>query len=174
LRRELAAWRRNLALLEADRYGAAIQPISAVAHPEKRWSRFRQLYDGADDPTVLLHPGAGLHIVDLNDAFAKATDIDRRTSSGERLFDVFPENPADRYADGVSNMYRSLRTVAETGKSHAMAVQRYDISVDGVFIERYWRPINIPIFDQYGRLSYIAHRTHNVTAAVLARKRARD
>jgi hypothetical protein len=171
LRRQLAAWRRDLALLEADRHGATAQALSGGSLARKGWSRFQQVYEGVDTPTLLIHPGAGLHMVDMNDAYAKVGDIDRRATGGERLFDVFPDNPDDPYADGVNTLYRSLRMVSETGRPHAIAVLRYDIRVDGVFVERYWRPCNTPIFDRQGRLSYILHQVQDVTAAVLARRR---
>jgi hypothetical protein len=47
------------------------------------------------------------------------------------LFDVFPDNPGDEFADGVSNLFTSLRIVAQTGHAHAMSVQRYDIGDPG-------------------------------------------
>jgi hypothetical protein len=166
LRRELASWRRDLALMEADCHGVA----TPVSHPQKGWTRFQQMYEVAETPTLLIHPGAGLHMVDMNDAYAKAGAIDRLASCGERLFDVFPDNPDDRYADGVNTVYRSLLTVAKTGKPHAIDVLRYDIRLGGEFVERYWRPVNTPIFDSFGRLSYIVHQVRDVTAAVLAQR----
>jgi hypothetical protein len=46
----------------------------------------------------------------------------RHRLAGERLFDVFPDNPDDPPADGVSNLYASLRIAAETGQPHAMKI----------------------------------------------------
>jgi PAS domain-containing protein len=165
LRRQLAAWRRDLALLEADRLGATAEPFSRGS-----WSRFQQLYERAEIPTVLIHPGAGLHMVDMNGAFATVTNIDRRATAGERLFDVFPDNPNDPFADGVNNQYRSLRIVSESHRPHALAIQRYDMRVGDEWVERYWRPVNLPIFDEQGRLRYILHQARDVTADVLMRR----
>ena len=72
----------------------------------------------------------------------------RRDVVGKSLFEVFPDNPDEVLADGVSNLYSSLRTVAQTGQPHAMAIQRYDISNPvGEFVERHWQPINRRAFN---------------------------
>ncbi|MDA9408175.1 hypothetical protein XH80_15985 [Bradyrhizobium sp. CCBAU 45384] len=107
---------------------------------------------------MLLDPGPGLRIVDINPAYANATLTDRDSIVGRSLFEVFPDNPDEPLADGVSNLYASLRTVAQTGQPHAMAVQRYDIrDADGTFVERHWQPINSPIRDGDGRLAFLLH-----------------
>jgi len=73
----------------------------------------------------------------------------RDAIAGEKLFDVFSDNPNDPSADGVSNLYASLKIAAETGRPHTMAFQRYDVrDAAGRFVERYWRPLNTPLFDQ--------------------------
>jgi hypothetical protein len=65
---------------------------------------------------------------------------------------VFPDNPDDAAADGASNLYAWLRIAAETGRPHAMEVQRYDMrDPTGRFVERDWRPRNTPVFDAAGR-----------------------
>jgi hypothetical protein len=53
-----------------------------------------------------------------------------------------------------------------------MAIQRYDIrDPDGQFVERYWQPVNTPIFDESGRLIYLLHWVEDVTEQVLSRTR---
>jgi PAS domain-containing protein len=117
---------------------------------------------------MLLDPDPGLRIVDINDAYARATFTRRSDVVGRSLFDIFPDNPDDALADGVSNLYASLRTVVKTGQPHAMAVQRYDIrNPDGEFVERHWQPINSPIRDGDGVLIYLLHHVEDVTAEVL-------
>ena len=55
-----------------------------------------------------------------------------------------------------------------------MAVQRYDIrrpdTEGGQFEERYWSPINTPVFSPNGEIAYIIHRVEDVTE----RKRAEE
>jgi hypothetical protein len=86
---------------------------------------------------------------------------------GHSLFEIFPDNPGNALADGVSNLYASLRAVVKTGQPHAMAVQRYDVrDPEGQFVERHWQPVNSPIHDRDGVLIYILHHVEDVTADV--------
>ncbi len=128
-------------------------------------------FDGAPHPYMLLDPGPGLPIVDINDAYAAATLIVRSEVVGKSLFEVFPDNPADPAADGVSNLFASLKAVALTGEPHAMAIQRYDIRTpDGAFVERHWLPINRPVHDSRGRLVFLLHYVEDVTEQIKAKK----
>ena len=51
-----------------------------------------------------------------------------------------------------------------------MAVQKYDIrrpdSEGGGFEERYWSPVNTPVFGVNGKVTYIIHRVEDVTEFV--------
>jgi|GEM_PF-3220137 len=77
------------------------------------------------------------------------------------------DNPDVDAADGVANLYASLRTAAETRRPHRMAVQRYDVrNQAGEFVERHWQPINTPIFDDDERLVALLHHVEDVTAEV--------
>ena len=170
----LAAAERELALSEAAARGATrgLPAAFGETSPADRASmrnRFREELAASPQPMLLLHPGPGLHILDLNPAYAEATLIDRYRVPGERLFDVFPDNPDDPLADGVNRLYHSLTTAIETGRTHHMAIQRYDVrDADGRFVERHWQPENRPIFDFDGRLVALLHRAKDVTAEVLA------
>jgi PAS domain-containing protein len=128
-------------------------------------SRFRDQFDAAAVPLLLIDPGPGLRIVHANDVYTAATAIDLGRAAGEKLFNVFPDNPGDPFADGVANLFDSFRIVAETGQSHAMAVQRYDVrGPTGVFEERYWQPLNSPVLNENGDLAFILNRAIDVTA----------
>jgi hypothetical protein len=75
----------------------------------------------------------------------------RAAMLGKPLFETFPDNPDDPAA-GVRTLYTSLRSACETGKQHAIETYRYDIrTIDGQFLERYWRPCQHANFDQAGR-----------------------
>jgi PAS domain-containing protein len=173
LRSLLASATRDLALIEAQEAGARPCPVEIARGPADRSSarlrEFTRLFEEAPDSFLLLDPGPGLHIVDLNASYEAATLVKKVAVVGERLFDVFPDNPADPLADGVNNLYRSLCSVAETGRPHAMAIQRYDIrDADGRFQTRYWQPVNAPIFSDGGKLLYILHSIEDVTAQAAA------
>lgn len=136
------------------------------AHPSaKVTSRFHREFEAAPMPLLLLDPGPDLRIVEANRAYAAATMIDAAGVAGKKLFDVFPDNPGDPFADGVANLLDSLRIVAETGQPHAMAVQRYDVrGPAGVFVERYWQSLNSPVLNEDGELGFILHRVIDITA----------
>lgn len=126
---------------------------------------FEQLFNAVQGLYLILSPN--LTIVAVNDAYNKATMTKREDILGKALFEVFPDNPDDLSADGVSNLQRSLNNVLKNKKAHSMAVQKYDIRrPDGTFEERHWSPINSPLFDENGEISYIIHRVEDVTEFV--------
>jgi PAS domain-containing protein len=168
LRSLLATSRRELAMHDADRKGADVTPLEhrrrqAVDAAMIR-EQFLSDFDGSPHPYMLIDPGPGLSIIDINAAYAAATFTSRDAIVGRSLFEVFPDNPDDPLADGVSNLFSSLKTVAQTGLPHAMAVQRYDVrDPAGVFLERHWQPINTPVHDGEGRLVFLLHHVEDVT-----------
>jgi PAS domain-containing protein len=165
----LKSAQRDLAMLESSLSGAEGSPIEARRrrHGDAQTIRqqFQPEFDASPHPYMLLDPAPGLRIVDINDAYARATLTSRDDVVGHSLFEIFPDNPDHPLADGVSNLYASLRAVVKTGQPHAMAVQRYDIrDPQGRFVERHWQPINSPIHDRDGLLIYILHHVEDVTA----------
>ncbi len=126
---------------------------------------FRRLFEAAPGCFLVLDPS--LHIVAVSDAYLAATMTSREAIVGRPLFEVFPDNPDDPAASGVSNLRESLRHVAETKQPHAMAVQKYDIrrpaSLGGDFEVRYWSPVNTPVLGEDGEVAYIVHRVDDVT-----------
>lgn len=164
----LASARRELAILSSSQSGADALPFDhrrrQFVDPAVIRQQLRSEFDNSPHPYLLLDPGPGLQIVDINAAYAAATFVSREDVVGKSLFEIFPDNPDDPFADGVSNLYNSLKTVAKTGKPHARTVQRYDIrDSSGRFIERYWQPITTPIHDDDGRLVFLLHHVEDVT-----------
>ncbi|MBS0524091.1 MAG: PAS domain-containing protein [Proteobacteria bacterium] len=114
---------------------------------------------------LLLDPGPGLPILEASATYVEATMTRRADLIGRNLFDVFPDNPADPGADGVANLYASLRIAAVSGKPHRMPVQRYDVrDSNGAFVERYWQPVNTPLMDSEGHVVALLHEVTDVTA----------
>ncbi|MFJ3670960.1 ATP-binding protein [Streptomyces sp. NPDC090106] len=133
---------------------------------------FRRLFDAALSPLLVLT--TDFTIVEVNRAYLTATRTER-SIVGRPVFDVFPDNPGDPSADGVSNLRRSLEAVVATGRTDTMALQRYDIPAEeGGFSERYWSPVNTPVLDADGRVSHIIHRVEDVTEFVHARHVGRE
>lgn len=168
----MAATRRELAVLSAELIGAQSlvgqfgggDRSRAHARPERRL--FRDLIENSARLYMVLDPRAGLHIVDINEPYAAHTLVSRRRAPGEKLFDVFPDNPGLESADGVGNLFESLQRVAQSGCPHAMPIQRYDVQdANGQFVEKHWMCTNIPIFDDQGRLTFLLHQAEDVTPA---------
>jgi PAS domain-containing protein len=166
----LSSARRELALLSSEISGAeGLAPRRRPADLDSVLKQLRPSFETSDHPYMLIDPGPGLKIIAVNSAYARATFSDRDAIAGKPLFEVFPDNPEIAGADGVSNLFASLRTVVETGQPHAMEVQRYDVrDASGTFVERYWQPINTPVHDADGRLICLLHHVEDVTADVLA------
>lgn len=111
-----------------------------------------------------------LSIVAVSDAYLRATMTRRKEILGRPLFEVFPDNPDDPAATGVSNLHASLGRVLLHRIPDTMAVQKYDIrrpeSEGGGFEERYWSPVNSPVLGADGQVLYIIHRVEDVTEFV--------
>jgi PAS domain-containing protein len=175
LRGMIAQAERELAVLHAAKTGAgggsdlAHSPEAPFSRDCREISQFREDFAESPQAYMLLDPGPGLHIIEANAAYAAATMIDPAAVVGQQLFNVFPDNPDDPLADGMSQLLRSLQIAAETGLRHRMKVQRYDMrDSEGVFVERYWRPRNIPLVDEHGQLRYLVNHVEDVTAAAQA------
>jgi PAS domain S-box-containing protein len=119
-------------------------------------------------PSIYIILSTELNILYVNEALEKASMRKREDILGRNLFEVFPDNPEDKSADGVSNLSNSLHSVIKNKKQHTMAVQKYDIQKpDGTFEVRYWSPLNIPVLNSENELEYIIHRVEDVTEFVL-------
>lgn len=135
-------------------------------------SQFQALFEAGPGLLLVLHPD-GYRIVTASDAYLQATMTTREDLVGKPLFDVFPDDPDDTASDGVRNLRASLDRVVGTRRRDVMAVQRYPVrrprADGGGFEERYWSPINSPVLNSDGRLSFIIHRVEDVTDYVRAR-----
>ncbi len=131
---------------------------------------FQALFESAPGLFLVLLPD--LKIVAVSDAYLEATMTRREKIMGRGLFEIFPDNPDDKTADGVSNLRSSLNTILKNKASHTMAVQKYDIRrPDGTFEERYWSPLNKPVLNAKKEVIYIIHRVEDVTDFVRLEKK---
>jgi PAS domain S-box-containing protein len=134
---------------------------------------FRVLFESAPGLYLVLTPD--LKIVAASDAYLRATMTKRAEVLGRSLFEVFPDNPDDPHATGVRNLSVSLERVLRNKAPDALAVQRYDIrrpqAEGGGFEERYWSPVNSPVFGPGGEVAYIIHWVEDVTEFVRLKQR---
>ncbi|GAB7102694.1 hypothetical protein JCM4814A_10080 [Streptomyces phaeofaciens JCM 4814] len=109
---------------------------------------------------------------DANEEFLRVSGRRREQMIGRYLFDVFPDNPNDPGASGIRNLHASLQRVLVTGERDAMALQRYDVEDPdrpGEWDERYWSPVNAPVFGPDGSVVLLVHRVEEVTELIRAR-----
>lgn len=170
LARLLITAERELALLAARTRGidlpSAVTTMARVAQAlEAYLQRFRDELLESERLLLVVESGPGLPILDATEAYAAATMVNRVDLVGRNLFEAFPDNPADPNADGVANLYASLRTAASTGRPHRMPVQKYDVRTPtGAFEERYWQPVNSPVLDAEGHVIALLHEVTDVTS----------
>ena len=152
--------------LQQQRYNKEIKRSNAELEKKvQEISDFKSVFESAPGLYLILLPN--LVIDAVSDEYLLATMTKRAEIMGRHLFDVFPDNPDDPTADGVSNLRQSLNTVILTKAAHAMAIQKYDIRrPDGFFEERYWSPLNKPVINDAGELAYIIHSVVDVTERV--------
>lgn len=172
IRTMLSAAERQLALLNSALVGAHGRPPREEITQDGRRAMidwFRTEFQKSPKLAALYDPRPGLEIGAVNDTFLASTGRARADLEGQPLFVAFPDNPDEPNASGVANLFASLREVAETRRPHAMDDQRYDVQDgDGRFHERWWRPVNTPLFDDQQRLVYILHVVDEVTEEVMA------
>jgi len=127
--------------------------------------QFRALFESLPGLYLVLRPD--LTIAAVSDAYLKATMTKREEILGRGIFEVFPDNPDDASASGTANLRASLKRVLKAGQTDTMAIQKYDVRrPDGVFEERFWSPVNSPVFDADRKIEYIIHRVEDVTEFV--------
>ncbi|MEV7443235.1 SpoIIE family protein phosphatase [Streptomyces sp. NPDC091204] len=131
---------------------------------------YEAVFQALPGAVALLTPD--LVYLDANDAFLAMSGRTREQLIGRYLFDVFPDNPGDPAATGMRNLRASLERVATTGKPDTMALQRYDVEHagrPGVWEERYWSPVNVPVLAPDGSVALLFHRVEEVTELIGAR-----
>ncbi len=120
-------------------------------------------------PSAMLVMTPDLTVVDANEAYLKVSGRSIGELVGRRVFDVFPDNPADPHGTGSRTLRASLERVLASGRWDSMALQRYDVEAadgSGDFEERYWSLVNVPVLGEDGRVALIVNRAEEVTALI--------
>lgn len=147
------------------------EPLLAYSDPD-----FQAIFQSIPGNFLILEPNAPVFtILAVSDQYAAVTNTIRENIVGRGLFEVFPDNPHDPYADGVVNLTASLHAVIRDKKKHKMNVQKYDIqNNEGSFSIRYWSPTNSPVFSNNGELSCIIHSVLDITEQVETKNKLKD
>lgn len=134
---------------------------------------FRALFEALPGLYLILDPD--LQILTASNAYLVATMTVREEIVGRNIFEVFPDNPDDPAATGVSTLRASFDRVRRELEPDTMAVQKYDVrrpdADGGGFEVRYWSPRNLPVLDAQRQLRYFVHRVEDVTEFVRLRER---
>jgi len=162
---------RDLVVMEAELYGAHDGPSPRLVGPPlwdaPEMALFRKEFDAARQMLMVIDHGPGLRIVDINRRFEDVAGVRREDVVDRPLFEAFPDNPDESDGSGVRSLYDSLKIVLETGRPHAMEPVRYDVrDGGGRWIERWWRPVNAPLFDEHRRLAYVLQSCEEIEAPV--------
>ncbi|MDO0916908.1 SpoIIE family protein phosphatase [Streptomyces sp. DT2A-34] len=133
---------------------------------------YEAVFQGLPGMVALLTPE--LVYADANEDFQRLSGRTRAQLVGRYIFDVFPDNPHDPAATGMRDVRASMLRVVATGERDTMALQRYDVEDPmrpGHWEERYWSPVNAPVFGPDGRVALIVHRVEEVTELIRLRGR---
>jgi PAS domain-containing protein len=108
-------------------------------------------------------------IADMNLAYLQVAGRTREELLGRYVFDAFPDNPEDPGASGVRELTASLNKVLATGKPDAISLQKYDVErrdSPGQFAQRYWCPVQAPVFGPDGKVVLLVQCVEEVTERV--------
>lgn len=137
---------------------------------------FAHLLDAFPTPYMVLKANAPTFtIVAASDVYLTVTQTKRIEIIGKPLFEVFPDNPKDILATGVSDLHTSLNQAIHNGTQDVMGVQRYDVpegNGSDKFIIKYWSVSNTPVFGEEGQVEYIVHRAEDVTDFMLLQQKS--
>jgi PAS domain S-box-containing protein len=109
-------------------------------------------------------------ILDVSDETADLTGRKAEDLIGQNIFDTWRPNPNDPGEPGPRDLRASLENVLATGERNVMPLTRYDLEDPGrpgVFDERHWDIVNIPVMAD-GRVSQIIFRAMDVTQIIRA------
>ncbi|WP_051205339.1 PAS domain S-box protein [Salinimicrobium xinjiangense] len=138
------------------------QAEEELRRSETRSRNLLEVLQNAPDAYLVLTPEFNIELA--SDAYLEATSTRRDKIIGKYIFDVFPDNPSNKNATGVTNLFTSLNKVLYNKEKHRMPIQHYDVrGRDGAFIEKHWSPTNTPVINSRGEVEYIIHRVLDIT-----------
>lgn len=104
-------------------------------------------------------------MLDVNNAYLKATNTKREDLIGKPVFGVFPGNPTDNMSKNIERTIFSFDQTIKNKAPHVMTNYRYDIPIPGSneFEERYWTTTNTPVLNEDNEVMYFIHSPQDVT-----------
>jgi PAS domain S-box-containing protein len=135
---------------------------------------YKELFTYSTTAQLVIDTDAPLFtILDVNDAYLKATNTTRETIINQPVFAAFPANPSDTESENIERSIYSFNQAIENRIPHTTSNYRYDIPIGktGKFEERYWTTTNTPILDENGAVKFLLHTPENVTELIKLRAR---
>ncbi len=134
-------------------------------------SDYESIFMAAPGMYLLLQPDAPrFTIVRANEAYLAAALRTNTDLIGRGVFEAYPDNPDDPTANGVARLRASLLHVIANKEAHAISIHRYDITRSAAqgeeFEEKYWKLLNLPVFDEHGDIQYIMLQVEEKTEQV--------
>jgi PAS domain S-box-containing protein len=130
---------------------------------------FEALFRVSPNPYVLIDPE--FVIVDMNEAYLRATMRRRSELVGRSMFEAFPSGPGDPQGASMRQLRSSLERVLRERAPDHLPLIHYDIPTpDGGFEERYWSATHTPLFDERGEIELVLQHTVDVTELHLLRE----
>ncbi|WP_171070365.1 PAS domain S-box protein [Methylobacterium terricola] len=132
------------------------------------------LFEATPNPYLLLAPdGPTYTIVGVNEAYLRATMTERQAIMGRSIFEVFPDDPDTPDAYSSRDLRASLDRATQTAQPDRLPVLHYNIRrPDGIFEERHWRPLQVPVLGPGGEVVSLIHYVEDVTESVLDARKA--
>lgn len=122
-----------------------------------------RVFDASPNAYMVLD--AELRFVAANAAYLRATSKTLDQLLGQRVFDVFPDDPSDPNNPSRTLLRRSLQKVLETGEPDELAFIPYRVPTpDDPDALRYWSASHAPLRDADGRVRHVLQHTVDVTA----------
>jgi PAS domain S-box-containing protein len=122
-------------------------------------------YHGPGLRLIIAADAPDFTILDVNDAYLKATKTRRQELIGNPLFSAFATHRTEEIAQSTAQMKRCLYEALRTGEPQPMTEYRFDIPVENStnFEAHYWNATNIPVKDADGNIRFFIHSATNIT-----------
>lgn len=117
-------------------------------------------------PTAMALLTADLVFVDANDAFLDVAGRPLEDLIGHNFFERFPKMPPDPAGD---SKWSALERAMTSGRRECDQLIRYDVedpAQPGVFEERYWSLVVVPVRGPAGELDVLELSAREITAVI--------
>ncbi len=137
---------------------------------------FQVLFEGLPGLFLIIAPDKDYTVLGASKEYFKAMGLKKEDAAGKPLFKVFPPNPDDPDASANNLIDVSIKNVLKTKVKDQMAVVKYDVKLPGSekLEVHHWSASNAPVLNEKNEVLYIIHQAENVTAKILAEKKAAD